>query len=46
MQKNICEVKPVQKQRFLVLEFDQEFDTKKHLRGKTSEKTKFLISSV
>jgi len=24
----------------------QEFDTKKHLRGKTSAKTKVLISSV
>jgi len=31
IQKNICEVKPVQKHRFLFLEFEQEFDAKKHL---------------
>jgi len=43
MQKNICEVKPVQKQRFLVLQFDQEFDTKKHLRGKPVKKQSFLF---
>jgi len=31
IQKNICEVKPVKKHRFLVLQFDQDFDAKKRI---------------